>query len=113
MDELLASNPGLRSRFKKFFFFPDYSAEELLAIMVSYAESFQYHLTAEAQELLLTAIKTDKFSGNGRFATNIVDEMIQAQAARLMGSEEGENLFEKAMLLEAADVTTALEKGNF
>ncbi|WP_066369059.1 AAA family ATPase [Neobacillus fumarioli] len=113
MDELLASNPGLRSRFKKFFFFPDYSAEELLAIMVSYAESFQYHLTAEAQELLLTAIKTDKFSGNGRFATNIVDEMIQAQAARLMGSEEGESLFEKAMLLEAADVTTALEKGNF
>jgi len=113
MDELLASNPGLRSRFKKFFFFPDYSAEELLAIMVSYAESFQYDLTAEAQELLLTAIKTDKFSGNGRFATNIVDEMIQAQAARLMGSEEGENLFEKAMLLEAADVTTALEKGNF
>ncbi|MDF2789444.1 MAG: stage sporulation protein [Neobacillus sp.] len=45
MDQLLESNPGLRSRFKKFFLFPDYSAEELLAIIETYVESFQYHLT--------------------------------------------------------------------
>jgi SpoVK/Ycf46/Vps4 family AAA+-type ATPase len=110
MDELLASNPGLRSRFKKFFFFPDYTPEELLAIMVSYAESFQYQLTAEAQELLIAAINEKKFSGNGRFATNMVDEMIQAQAARLMNSDNGGNLSEKVLLLEAADVTAALNK---
>lgn len=39
----------------------------------------------------------------------MVDEMIQAQAARLM-NDGGEDLLEKAMLLEAADVTATLNK---
>ena len=87
MDQLLESNPGLRSRFKKFFLFPDYSAEELLAIIESYVESFQYNLTDQAKSLLKQSMNDRSFQGNGRFATNLADEMIQAQAMRLMGEK--------------------------
>jgi SpoVK/Ycf46/Vps4 family AAA+-type ATPase len=110
MDLLLESNPGLRSRFKKFFLFPDYSPEELLEIMAVYANSFQYHLTGEAKVLLLQKMDEESFKGNGRFATNMVDEMIQAQASRLMDVAEDEDLFEKSLLLEVADVIKAINK---
>ncbi|WP_420489850.1 AAA family ATPase [Neobacillus drentensis] len=110
MDQLLESNPGLRSRFKKYFLFPDYSSEELLEIMATYAESFQYHLTEDAKKQLIETIETEDSRGNGRFATNVVDEMIQAQASRLMNLEQDQELIEKSMFLEAEDVNEALNK---
>jgi SpoVK/Ycf46/Vps4 family AAA+-type ATPase len=110
MNQLLESNPGLRSRFKKFFLFPDYSNEELLEIMVNYAGKFQYQLTEDAKNLLLETMDAETFIGNGRFATNLVDDMIQAQALRLMGEVEEEDLLEKAMYLEVEDVKQALGK---
>jgi SpoVK/Ycf46/Vps4 family AAA+-type ATPase len=110
MDMLLESNPGLRSRFKKFFLFPDYSSEELLEIMAAYAHSFQYQLTEDAKKILLQKTEEESFRGNGRFATNMVDEMIQAQASRLMETEEDDDLFEKSLLLEKEDVLTAMSK---
>ncbi len=110
MDQLLESNPGLRSRFKKFFLFLDYSNEELLEIMSNYAGKFQYHLTDDAKNLLLQSMEAERFTGNGRFASNLVDEMIQAQALRLMDKEEEESLLEKAAYLEIEDVEKALGK---
>ncbi|MEH7745577.1 AAA family ATPase, partial [Neobacillus drentensis] len=110
MDLLLESNPGLRSRFKKFFLFPDYSSEELLQIMTVYADSYQYQLSSDAKQLLLSKMDQESFKGNGRFATNMVDEMIQAQASRLMEVEDEEDLFEKSLLLEVEDVIKAINK---
>jgi len=110
MDQLLESNPGLRSRFKKFFLFLDYSSEELLEIMSTYAESYQYQLTADAKNLLIQTLEAEVYKGNGRFAANLVDEMIQAQAFRLMDVEEDESLLEKSMFLEVDDVKKALSK---
>ncbi len=110
MNQLLESNPGLRSRFKKFFLFPDYTPEELLEIMTTYAEGFQYQLTADAKSILIQTLEAESFKGNGRFATNLVDEMIQAQALRLMEVEEDESLLEKSIFLEVEDVNKALSK---
>ncbi|PFN96139.1 stage V sporulation protein K [Bacillus sp. AFS076308] len=110
MNQLLESNPGLRSRFKKFFLFPDYTNEELLEIMINYAGKFQYLLTEDAKNLLLQTMEAESFKGNGRFATNLVDEMIQAQALRLMDEVEEEGLLEKALLLEEEDIEKALDK---
>ncbi|WP_462413461.1 AAA family ATPase [Neobacillus sp. Marseille-QA0830] len=110
MDQLLESNPGLRSRFKKFFYFPDYSPEEMLAIIESYAGRFQYSLTEGAKQLLLDMLKQDEPTGNGRFATNMVDEMIQAQATRLMNQDVSEHLDESAVILEEADVQAVINK---
>jgi SpoVK/Ycf46/Vps4 family AAA+-type ATPase len=110
MDQLLESNPGLRSRFKKFFLFADYSAEELLAIVEAYAESFHYQLTDSARLLLKQTFEMEEFKGNGRFATNLVDEMILAQAMRLVDEELEDELLQKAIQLEAEDVERALMK---
>ncbi|MED1471187.1 AAA family ATPase [Bacillus salipaludis] len=110
MDHLLESNPGLRSRFKKFFLFPDYSPEELLAIMEAYAEGFQYQIISEARELLKNTLDAKKFNGNGRFATNLVDEMIQAQALRLMKERLAEELADQVNFITPEDVTVALKK---
>ncbi|HEY2421825.1 MAG TPA: AAA family ATPase [Neobacillus sp.] len=110
MEMLLESNPGLRSRFKKFFLFPDYSQEDLVKIMDAYAWEYQYQITDDAKEYVKKAINVVETNGNGRFATNLVDEMIQAQAMRLMKEEEGENLVKKSLFLEEEDAQTALKK---
>lgn len=110
MDKLMDSNPGLRSRFKKYFVFPDYSLEELLAIMEAYAGSYQYKLTDGARKLLIEMLQDESITGNGRFATNLVDEMIQAQAMRLMSSEQDPDLVAKALFLEEEDIRNAIQK---
>ncbi|MCQ6282182.1 AAA family ATPase [Bacillus sp. EB600] len=110
MEALLTSNPGLHSRFKKFFHFPDYQIEELITILESYVRGFQYQLTSTAKEFLLTALNEYAFLGNGRFATNLADEMIQAQAMRLMEEDRQDQLLEKAIYLEREDIEKALKK---
>jgi SpoVK/Ycf46/Vps4 family AAA+-type ATPase len=110
IDALLESNPGLRSRFKKFFHFPDYEVKELIAIIQSYAGRFQYQLTESALTMLFETLREQTFNGNGRFATNLVDETIQAQAMRLMNENSDELLLEKANYLEGVDIENALNK---
>ncbi len=110
MEELLSSNPGLHSRFKKFFYFPDYNSDELVAIIEKYIHQYQYILTEEARLLLTKLLIEKKYEGNGRFATNLADEMIQSQAMRLMKTPEGTDLVEKAMYLENKDVSQAFRK---
>lgn len=110
MDLLLESNPGLRSRFKKFFHFPDYTAEELLVIIRNYAGEYQYSLSDEAVIFLGAELAKTEINGNGRFATNLVDEAIQAQAFRLMGTESTANFNEDALYLDKSDFEAALNK---
>jgi SpoVK/Ycf46/Vps4 family AAA+-type ATPase len=112
MESLLESNPGLRSRFKKFFHFPDYTVEELFSIMSSYAGKFQYRITEEAEALILDTLQDRFVQGNGRFAANLVDGMIQAQAMRLMNSGSLDGMDEKAGLLEKEDAEKVLHKAE-
>jgi SpoVK/Ycf46/Vps4 family AAA+-type ATPase len=109
MNELLESNPGLRSRFKKFYYFPDYTPEQILEIMLLYANKYQYQFTDESKEYLLQTLSREQFKGNGRLAVNLVDEIIQAQSARLMNDEGINSLYEKSLWLEAGDVKAVIE----
>ncbi|WP_418909801.1 AAA family ATPase [Bacillus pinisoli] len=84
IDELLKSNPGLQSRFKKFFHFPDYTADEMVEIILQRVKQYEYDLTGEAIKALEEFINTKKVLGNARFAVNFVDELLQIQAARVM-----------------------------
>ncbi|MBU8878593.1 AAA family ATPase [Bacillus sp. FJAT-29790] len=113
MEALLQSNPGLKSRFKKFFYFNDYSAEELLEIIVNYASNYQYEIDSEALNYLRESLRAP-INGNGRYATNITDETIQSHAMRLMSEENDINL-ENISMLKKSDFETAIkkmEKGN-
>lgn len=105
-EKLLASNPGLQSRFKKYIPFDDYKTEELIEIMNLYAAKFDYRLSNEAMDYLREALETMPTQGNGRFATNIMDESVQMQALRIM-EEETDKEKDHSIITEA-DLQKAL-----
>ena len=109
MEQLLESNPGLKSRFKKFIEFKDYSSIEILQIMKLYSKQFDFYLTQEAEDFTVTKLGETPVEGNGRFATNLVNEAIQAQAQRLMGKNEPISSKE-ATIIEKNDIEIALKK---
>ncbi|WP_134687307.1 AAA family ATPase [Brevibacillus migulae] len=87
MQRLIASNPGLSSRFKKLFLFPDYSTEELLAILELSLRHAQYQLAQGVREKVEQRLRVQQengqLSGNARAIKNLVQEAIQNQALRL------------------------------
>ena len=88
MQDVINSNPGLRSRFNRYIDFPDYNADELLKIFKLHAKKFDYELSPDAEkklsELFANAVanKAQGF-GNGRFARNVFDKTIENQSTRL------------------------------
>ena len=101
MDELLASNPGFSSRFKKFMHSPDYTVRELLQIMKNYMHSYQYTLHEEAEDYLMEKLEEINIDGNGRFAINLVDSAIQYQAQRLMNDRNADKEDDWSVLVRA------------
>lgn len=110
MDLLLESNPGLRSRFKKFFHFPDYSVSDLLLIIKNYAGKYQYKISEDVESFLSVKLSEVDMKGNGRFATNLVDEAVQSQAYRLIDRELFEDFDEDVLYLDKQDFEAALKK---
>ena len=108
MEEFLDSNPGLRSRFNKFIFFPDYTAEELRNVFEFTAKKNGYKVSAEALEYLQNyyairlAIGEPNFA-NARDARNIFEKAVTRQANRL--ADKADCTKEELELLTLADVT--------
>jgi len=81
MDEMLASNPGLKSRFPYTFHFEDYSAEELFQIAEMFVAQKGYTFSANAKEALHALIKKDcqhrdEHFGNARYVTRLITTKI-------------------------------------
>lgn len=93
MKEFVESNPGLKSRFNKFFEFPDYTNEELQAIFELQCKKYQYKLTEEAdravrEEIIrLEEAKGENFA-NAREVRNLFEKIIANQAARVSALED-------------------------
>lgn len=88
MSRFLNANPGLQSRFNRYFNFEDYNADELLAIFSKICEQNHFILNHESKNILLKKlnllyVNRDKNFGNGRLARNIFDKTIEKQANRL------------------------------
>ncbi|MED4728911.1 AAA family ATPase [Aneurinibacillus migulanus] len=106
IKELLNTNPGLRSRFKKQFHFPDYSPEELVEVAKRYASDIGYHLSLTALSRL-RKIFTERgrgMNGNARLARTVIEEAAQRQARRLTDTGQTSFTTEELMRLEEADV---------
>jgi len=87
MHQFIESNPGLRSRFPKTIFFPDYSTEELLAIFLSLCVHSSYSLTGGARKRVrdwFGAQPRDKGFGNARLARNLFEAAVACQATRIV-----------------------------
>ncbi|MBX7169003.1 MAG: AAA family ATPase [Pirellulales bacterium] len=88
LDELLASNPGLTSRFPRRLEFPDYSADELCAIFRGLCARNHYVLGPGAAERLAECFAAalaagDEHFGNGRSARNLFEDAIRRMADRI------------------------------
>ncbi|MGP4075196.1 AAA family ATPase [Halobacillus sp. K22] len=90
MEQLVESNPGLSSRFKKYFHFPDYNEQELLKMTHFQAHQFGYSFNEWAEEFLLEKFKDHRIRGNGRFVNNLVNEAIQYQATRIVEDDSAD-----------------------
>jgi len=90
MDHFLDSNPGLKSRFKTFIDFKDYSPTDLLKILVHMAAEAGNRFSADAMTatlLLMESIDTgQKGFGNGRTVRNIFEECLGRLATRFATS---------------------------
>jgi ATPase family associated with various cellular activities (AAA)/AAA lid domain len=90
MESLLASNPGLSSRFSRYFNFPDYTASELGRIFQTLCAKNRYELPALTRVKLLLGFQylldhRDEKFGNGRLARNVFEQAIGRLANRIMG----------------------------
>jgi SpoVK/Ycf46/Vps4 family AAA+-type ATPase len=92
MDKFINSNPGLESRFNKYFYFEDYTGEQLMSIFTGMCEKNGYVLTDEActaaEEYFnqLYENRGDNF-GNGRDVRNTFENMVSRQADRVSAME--------------------------
>ncbi len=107
MHRFLESNPGLRSRFSREITFPDYSTEELVAIVSRFAAEAEYTLADDAADALRSifdgAERHEGF-GNARFARTLFEQALNAQALRL-GSGDVESLSPGDLMgVTAADI---------
>ena len=114
MEEFLNSNPGLRSRFSKQIFFPDYTAEELLEILKYMVRKNGLLITEDALEYTYGQLKKlyeerdDNFA-NARIVRNMFESALVRQADRLkdieaLTDEEIQTLTEEDFIVQELKV---------
>ena len=107
MDTFFHSNPGLSSRVAHHIDFPDYSAEELIAIAQLMLEQMHYRLSPDALAALGEYIerrRTQPHFANARSIRNALDRARLRQASRLF-ERRGVPLDRAALeTIEAGDI---------
>ena len=88
MENLFRINPGFRSRFNYFLDIDDYTPEQLLQIMLLFAQEKKYVFEPKAEELtrkMITELynSRDKDFANGRTMRQLFDKICSKQAERL------------------------------
>jgi SpoVK/Ycf46/Vps4 family AAA+-type ATPase len=115
MESFIESNPGLKSRFKNYFHFEDYTPEELMDIAAFGAKkkgvTISKDASTELKKVLTEAYrKRDRTFGNARFAHAIIDEAKMKLGIRLMKDPNIEE-FTKTQLstLEEIDIQSVVQ----
>ncbi len=89
MEDFINFNPGLKSRFKYYFHFDDYTPDELIQIAEYAAEKRNIIVNPKAKEyinkLLIDAYRDrDKTFGNARYSYSLIDEGKMNMGLRLI-----------------------------
>lgn len=95
MQEFINSNPGLRSRFDKYFEFGDYTTEDMLVIAMNMFNKENVKVDPAAWEHLKNYFaflfgNRDKYFGNARTVRQVVAEIIKNQHLRLASMKKEE-----------------------
>ena len=92
MEKFINSNPGLKSRFNKYFEFPDYTIDELEAIFNLNCKKYDYIVEEDAQKQIRARIVSRKMQRQDNFANarevrNMFEDIITNQARRVAAME--------------------------
>lgn len=93
MQQFLAANPGLRSRFSKFVHFDDYGPQELYDIFVKFCADSGYSYDEECGHLAASLLRAqfevrDTNFGNARMVRNFFEHTISNHANRVATLEQ-------------------------
>lgn len=112
MHKFINSNPGLRSRFNKYFHFPDYDGNDLLLILKRFCDTNGYTLAEDAIPHLQVKLNEmyanrEEHFGNARAVRNLFEHAINQQANRLVS--ENDITDQKLAELTLDDILPAME----
>ena len=107
MGNFIHANPGLESRFNKYFYFEDYDGAQLAEIFRSVCEKNGYTLDEETDKAAAEAFQVmydrrDENFGNARDVRNVFEAAVARQANRVAAMEAPEK--EDLMALTVADL---------
>ncbi|HEY5836998.1 right-handed parallel beta-helix repeat-containing protein [Streptomyces sp.] len=91
MQDFLAANPGLASRFTRTIEFENYSVDELVTITENMCTGHSYvldPLAVQALHVHFSRMRRDATFGNGRAARKVFEEMVDRQSFRLASQPE-------------------------
>ena len=119
MKHFIQSNPGLRSRFKHFFEFPDYLPQDLIKIAELSAVSREIRFTPASFDILKeinTAAyrERDKSFGNARYVQDLLDRTKLNMALRLMARKNPSKLSKDELSeVQVSDVMSLRGNASF
>lgn len=110
MQSFINSNPGLKSRFDKYFVFEDYTPDELFVIALSMFRKEEVMPDVEAathlkQYFTFQFERRDKQFGNARMVRQIVAEAVKNQHLRLAIMKKEERTADMMATILLADVS--------
>ena len=107
MDKFFHSNPGMRSRIAHHIDFPDYSADELIAIAKLMLAEQNYRFSSDGEQAFAEYIRlrmTMEHFANARSVRNALDRARLRQANRLFASGKKNLSRMDLMTLESDDI---------
>ena len=113
MQNFVDSNPGLKSRFTRTFYFDDYSPDELLQIYSKQLSNEEYNIQEEAKEIVkkhLTTLyrKRDKSFGNARLSIQFFEDTKINLSKRYLSLDEDKRTKEQLTTIYPEDVQRLL-----
>lgn len=116
MNFFIESNPGLRSRFNRYFKFEHFYPNQLLDIFIGFCNKYDFILTDDAKDKLSDTFemlyeKRDEGFGNARVVRNLFEICTQNQANRLiLLAEINENVLQTITDQDVPEPKITLEK---
>lgn len=107
MDKFFQSNPGMRSRIAHHVDFPDYGADELVAIAKLMLAGQNYRFSPDGEKAFVEYIQlrmTQEYFANARSVRNALDRARLRQANRLFSSGKKSLTSVDLMTIEAGDI---------
>ena len=120
MNQFIQTNPGLESRFTKYYSFKEYTVDELTKIFKLHLNNADYNIQQNVFDRFIknfiTQYKKRKDSlsfGNAREIRNIIDELKIIQADRLMGDKKEQRNRSSYLMITSNDIKKLYDKYSF